>query len=208
MNNLSYFCLICQLLPQQVQLQRGQTQTTSSHSTPTITTVHIGSDGQIQNTQEQAVENIQGNQAHVQSLGTLMVPIATHQGEGTQVVVPSSMMLTTQAGQIPVMYYAGPSSGIMSVSQLSDSDQAAVQNHQLQNDGSEVSQSLAGTLSLSGVHVAHDHMTSNYHGQGVVTENSGTQASDEVHNMVSESPMNEETSPKEEITNSQNHNEV
>ncbi|XP_031560257.1 serum response factor-like isoform X2 [Actinia tenebrosa] len=198
---------------QQVQLQRGQVQTTSSHSTPTITTVHIGSDGQIQNTQEHAVENIQGNPAHVQSLGTLMVPIATHQGEGTQVVslanvVPSSMMLTTQAGQIPVMYYTGQSSGIMSVSQLSDGDHTGVQNHQLQGDGSEVSHSLAGTLSLSGVHVTSDHMTSNYHGQNVVTENSGTQAPDDVHNMVNESSMNDDTSPKEEMTNSQNQNEV
>lgn len=141
-----------------------------------------------------------------------MVPIATHQAEGTQVVslanvVPSSMMLTTQAGQIPVMYYAGPSSaGIMSVSQLSDGEQAAVQNHQLQSDGSEVSPSITGALSLSSVHVTSEHMTSNYHGQNVVTENSGTQASDEVHNIVSDSSMNEETSPKEEITNSQNQN--
>jgi hypothetical protein len=200
------------MLTQQVQLQRGQTQTTSSHghSTPTITTVQIGSDGQIQNAQE-AVDNMPGNQGHVQSLGTLMVPIATHQGEGTQVVanvVPSSMMLTTQAGQIPVMYYAGPSSGIMSVSQLNDGDQTAVQNHHLQSDGSEVSHSLAGTLSLSNVHVQHD-MTSNYHGQNVVTENSGTQTPDEVHNIVNESSMNHNgTLPKQESPNSQNQNEV
>lgn len=171
--------------------------------------MQIGSDGQIQNTQEQAVDQSTGAPTNIQSLGTLMVPIAAHQGEGTQVVslanmVPSSMMLTTQAGQIPVMYYTGPSSGL--VSQLNENEQTAVQNH-LQNDGSEVSQSLAGTLSLSNVHVSHE-MASSYHGQNVVTENSGTQTADGVHNVISESQITDGTSPKHEIAHNENHNGV
>lgn len=147
-----------------------------------------------------------GATANIQSLGTLMVPIATHQPEGAQVVslagvVPSSMMLTTQAGgQIPVMYYAGPSSGL--VSQLGENDQSAVQNH-LQNDGSEVSQALTGTLSL---HVQNE-MTSGYHGQNVVTENSGTQTADGVHNVMNESSMND-GSPKHEINDNDGHGDV
>ena len=122
----------------------------------------------------------------MQSVGTVVVPIATNQ-DGSVVslgnVVPSSMMLTSQAGQIPVMYsvYASPSSGLVTVSNLSDgsTDQSSGHAH-LSGEASDMGQQ---GLSLAAVQV-HQDMNSGVHAyatQAVVTESSGTQTADEIH---------------------------
>ena len=124
-----------------------------------------------------------------------MVPIATNQ-DGSVVSlgnVPSSMMLSSsQAGQIPVMYsvYASPSSGLVTVSNLSDSgtDQTSGHTHHLSGEASDLSQqTLPGSLSLATVQV-HQDMNSGVHAyaaQAVVTESSGTQTAD-IHTIVSD----------------------
>ena len=126
-----------------------------------------------------------------------MVPIATNQ-DGSVVslgnVVPSSMMLSSsQAGQIPVMYsvYASPSSGLVTVSNLSDSgtDQTSGHTHHLSGEASDISQqTLPGSLSLATVQV-HQDINSGVHAyaaQAVVTESSGTQTADDIHTIVSD----------------------
>ena len=120
-----------------------------------------------------------------------MLPIATNQ-DGSVVslgnVVPSSMMLTSQAGQIPVMYsvYASPSSGLVTVSNLSEGggDHSSNHTHHLQGEANDMGQqSLPGSLSLATVQV-HQDMNSavhTYSTQGVVTETSATQTAEDMH---------------------------
>ncbi|XP_001635091.2 serum response factor [Nematostella vectensis] len=189
------------------QLQRGQTQTTTSQTNvgttgqPSTVQVQIGTDGQM-HTQESVEHSSTSQATTMQSLGALMVPIATHQGEGHVVslanVVPSSMMLTTQSGQIPVMYYTGP------VSNINDNEHQGTQH-----DSGEVSQqAIQSGLSLSTVHVQHD-MAQGYH--SVVTEASGSQAADEVHNIVSEASIgstNGGSPMKGDVPDADNHTEV
>lgn len=136
----------------------------------------------------------QGNNLH--SVGTVVVPIATNQ-DGTVVSlanVPSSMMLSSsQAGQIPVMYsvYTSPSSGLVTVSNLSDgsTDQATGHaHHHLSGEANDMTQhSLPGSLSLATVQV-HQDINSGVHAyaQAVVTESSGTQTADDIHTIVSD----------------------
>lgn len=186
-----------QVLSQPVQIQRvqqPQTQTVQVNAVnPTTTsntiTLQMGQDAS--QTHEPNGDNASGSQANnLQSVGTVVVPIATNQ-DGNVVslgnVVPSSMMLTSQAGQIPVMYsvYASPSSGLVTVSHLSDgsSDQSAGHAH-LSAEASDIGQqSLPGSLSLATVQV-HQDINSGvqaYTTQAVVTESSGTQTADEIH---------------------------
>ena len=189
--------LSAQVLSQPVQIQRvqqPQTQTVQVNAVnPTTTsntiTLQMGQDAS--QTHEPNGDNASGSQANnLQSVGTVVVPIATNQ-DGNVVslgnVVPSSMMLTSQAGQIPVMYsvYASPSSGLVTVSHLSDgsSDQSASHAH-LSAEASDIGQqSLPGSLSLATVQV-HPDINSGvqaYTTQAVVTESSGTQTADEIH---------------------------
>ena len=189
--------LSAQVLSQPVQIQRvqqPQTQTVQVNAVnPTTTsntiTLQMGQDAS--QTHEPNGDNASGSQANnLQSVGTVVVPIATNQ-DGNVVslgnVVPSSMMLTSQAGQIPVMYsvYASPSSGLVTVSHLSDgsSDQSAGHAH-LSAEASDIGQqSLPGSLSLATVQV-HPDINSGvqaYTTQAVVTESSGTQTADEIH---------------------------
>jgi len=144
------------------------------------------------------VDHSSGSQGNnLQSVGTVVVPIATNQ-DGSVVslgnVVPSSMMLSSsQASQIPVMYsvYASPSSGLVTVSNLSDSgtDQTSGHTHHLSGEASDISQqTLPGSLSLATVQV-HQDINSGVHAyaaQAVVTESSGTQTADDIHTIVSD----------------------
>lgn len=143
-------------------------------------------------THEQHVDQSSGSQGNnLQSVGTVVVPIATNQ-DGSVVslgnVVPSSMMLTSQAGQIPVMYsvYASPSSGLVTVSNLSDgsADQSSGHAHHLTGEANDMGQqALPGSLSLATVQV-HQDMNSGVHAyatQAVVTESSSTQTADNIH---------------------------
>lgn len=143
-------------------------------------------------THEHNVDQSSGPQGNnLQSVGTVVVPIATNQ-DGSVVslsnVVPSSMMLTSQAGQIPVMYsvYASPSSGLVTVSNLADGsgDQSSSHTHHLSGEASDIGQqALPGSLSLATVQV-HQDINSGVHAyatQAVVTESSGTQTADDIH---------------------------
>ena len=103
-------------------------------------------------------------------------------------------MLTSQAGQIPVMYSVyTSSSGLVTVSSLSDGtqDQTSGSTH-LSGESSEMGQqSLPGSLSLAAVQV-HQDMGNNvqaYTAQTVVTENSGTQTADDIHAIVNDGAL-------------------
>lgn len=182
------------------RLQQSHNQTvqvnavnTTSSNTITLPIVHDSSQ-----THDHNVDHSSGSQGNnLQSVGTVVVPIATNQ-DGSVVslgnVVPSSMMLSSsQAGQIPVMYsvYASPSSGLVTVSNLSDSgtDQTSGHTHHLSGEASDISQqALPGSLSLATVQV-HQDINSGVHGyaaQAVVTESSGTQTADDIHTIVSD----------------------
>ena len=195
-HNNVYF--LVQVLSQPVQIQRvhqPQTQTVQVNAvnpTTTSNTITLQMGQEANQTHEHNVDQSSGPQGNnLQSVGTVVVPIATNQ-DGSVVslgnVVPSSMMLTSQAGQIPVMYsvYASPSSGLVTVSNLADGsgDQSSSHTHHLSGETSDIGQqALPGSLSLATVQV-HQDINSGVHAyatQAVVTESSGTQTADDIH---------------------------
>ena len=153
-------------------------------------TLQMGQDST--QTHEHNIDQSSGSQGNnLQSVGTVVLPIATNQ-DGSVVslgnVVPSSMMLTSQAGQIPVMYsvYASPSSGIVTVSNLSEGsgDHSSAHSHHLSGESNDMGQQgLPGSLSLATVQVHQDINSAvhTYSTQGVVTESSATQTAEEMH---------------------------
>ncbi|XP_068681644.1 serum response factor-like [Montipora capricornis] len=186
-----------QVLSQPVQIQRVQPQTqtvqvNAVNPTTTSNTITLQMGQESNQTHEHNVDQSSGSQGNnLQSVGTVVLPIATNQ-DGSVVslgnVVPSSMMLTSQAGQIPVMYsvYASPSSGLVTVSNLSEGggDHSSNHTHHLQGEANDMGQqSLPGSLSLATVQV-HQDMNSavhTYSTQGVVTETSATQTAEDMH---------------------------
>lgn len=184
---------------QRVQQPHNQTvQVNAVNPTTSSNTITLPIVQDTSQTHEHNVDHSSGSQGNnLQSVGTVVVPIATNQ-DGSVVslgnVVPSSMMLSSsQASQIPVMYsvYASPSSGLVTVSNLSDSgtDQTSGHTHHLSGEASDISQqTLPGSLSLATVQV-HQDINSGVHAyaaQAVVTESSGTQTADDIHTIVSD----------------------
>ena len=177
--------------PQTQTVQVNPVNTTTASNTITLPIVQDA--GQ---THDNNVDQSSGSQANnLQSVGTVVVPIATNQDGSVSLgnAIPSSMMLTSsQASQIPVMYsvYASPNSGLVTVSNLSESgtEQGSGHTH-LSGEASDITQqALPGSLSLAAVQV-HQDINSGVHAyatQAVVTESSGTQTADEMHTMVSD----------------------
>lgn len=183
-----------QVLSQPVQIQRVQPQTqtvqvNAVNPTTTSNTITLQVGQESNHTQEHNVDHSSGSQGNnLQSVGTVVLPIATNQ-DGSVVslgnVVPSSMMLTSQAGQIPVMYsvYASPSSGLVTVSNLSEGggDHSSSHTHHLSGEANDIGQQgLSGSLSLATVQV-HQDINSPYSAQSVVTESSATQTAEDIH---------------------------
>lgn len=181
------------------RVQQPQTQTVQVNAANTTTSSNTITLPIVQDTSQNDhnVDQSSGTQGNnLQSVGTVVVPIATNQ-DGTVVSlgnVPSSMMLpSSQSGQIPVMYsvYASPSSGLVTVSNLSDGgpDQTSGHTHTLSGEASDMAQqTLPGSLSLATVQV-HQDINSGVHAyatQAVVTESSGTQTADDIHTIVSD----------------------
>lgn len=176
---------------QQPQTQTVQANANTTTSSNTITLPIVQDTGH----NDHNVDHSSGSQGNnLQSVGTVVVPIATNQ-DGSVVSlgnVPSSMMLSSsQAGQIPVMYsvYASPSSGLVTVSNLSDggTDQTSGHTHHLSGDANDMGQqTLPGSLSLATVQVHQDSGLHAYATQAVVTESSGTQTADDIHTIVSD----------------------
>ena len=195
---MQHYLLHLQVLSQPLQIQRVHQPPTQSvqvnavNPTTTSNTITLQMGQEANQAQEHNVDQSSGSQGNnLQSVGTVVVPIATNQ-DGTVVslgnVVPSSMMLTSQAGQIPVMYsvYASPSSGLVTVSHLSDSgtDQSSGHAHHLSGEAHDIGQqSLPGSLSLAAVQVHQDINSGvqTYAAQAVVTESSGTQTAADIH---------------------------
>ena len=201
-NFINTFCHEKVLAQPAVQIQRvqqPQTQTVQVNAvnpTTTSNTITLPLVQDTNQTHDNNVDQSSGSQGNnLQSVGTVVVPIATNQDGSVSLgnVVPSSMMLTSsQAGQIPVMYsvYASPSSGLVTVSNLSDSgtEQASGHTH-LSGEANDITQQgLPGSLSLATVQV-HQDMNSGVHAyatQAVVTESSATQTADDIHTIVSD----------------------
>lgn len=136
--------------PQTQTVQVNPVNTTTASNTITLPIVQDA--GQ---THDNNVDQSSGSQANnLQSVGTVVVPIATNQDGSVSLgnAIPSSMMLTSsQASQIPVMYsvYASPNSGLVTVSNLSESgtEQGSGHTH-LSGEASDITQqALPGSLS-------------------------------------------------------------
>lgn len=176
------------------RVQQPQTQTVQVNPVNTTTASNTITLPIVQDAGQTHDNNVDQSN-NLQSVGTVVVPIATNQDGSVSLgnAIPSSMMLTSsQASQIPVMYsvYASPNSGLVTVSNLSESgtEQGSGHTH-LSGEASDITQqALPGSLSLAAVQV-HQDINSGVHAyatQAVVTESSGTQTADEMHTMVSD----------------------
>ena len=141
--------LALQVLPQPLQIQRAHQpprQTVQVNAVnPTIpsNTITLQMGQKANHTEEHNVNQALGSQGNnLQSVGSVVVPIATNQD-----------------GTVVYSVYASPSSGLVTVSHLSDSstDQSSGHAHHLSGEAHDIGQqSLPGSLSLATVQVHQD----------------------------------------------------